>query len=83
MDNNKKKVLIIMAEHSSQFCQIAVNMGFVTERQLNEAYVEQIEDDVSNKPHRFIGDILFENRLMAKKEICIVLKELLKEDSLG
>ena len=70
-------------QYSPRFGEIAVNMEFVTEKQLNEAYVEQIEDDVSNKPHRFIGDILFENRLMAKKEICIVLKELLKEDSLG
>jgi hypothetical protein len=60
MDNNKKKVLIIMAEHSSQFCQIAVNMGFVTEKQLNKAYVEQIEDYFSNKPIRFIGKILLE-----------------------
>jgi len=79
MDNNKKKVLIIMAEHSSQFCQIAVNMGFVTEKQLNKAYVEQIEDYFSNKPIRFIEKILLENRLMTNKEIYIVLKELVKE----
>ncbi len=70
-------------QYSPRFGEVAVNMEFITEKQVNEAYVEQIEDDVSNKPHRFIGDILFENRLMAKKEICIVLKELLKEDSLG
>ncbi len=68
-----------MSNHSSQFCQIAVNMGMVTEKQLNEAYVEQIEDDFSNKPIRFIGKILLENRLMTNKEIYIVLKELLKE----
>ncbi len=68
-----------MAEHSSQFCQIAVNMGFVTEKQLNKAYVEQIEDYFSNKPIRFIGKILLENRLMTNKEIYIVLKELVKE----
>ncbi len=70
-------------QYSPRFGEIAVNMEFITEKQINEAYVEQIEDDVSSKPHRFIGDILFENRLMAKKEILIVLKELLKEDSLG
>jgi len=29
-----------MSKHNSQFCQIAVNMGFVTEKQLNKAYVE-------------------------------------------
>ncbi len=70
-------------QYSPRFGEVAVNMEFITEKQVNEAYVEQIEDDVSNKPHRFIGDILFENRLMAKEEIRIVLKELLKEDSLG
>ncbi len=68
-----------MSKHNSQFCQIAVNMGFVTEKQLNKAYVEQIEDDFSNKPHRFIGKILLENRLMTNKEMYIVLKELVKE----
>ena len=35
----------MMTELSSQFCQLAVNMGMVTEKQLNKAYVEQIEDD--------------------------------------
>ncbi len=67
-----------MTEFSTHFCQLAVNMGMVSEKQLNEAYVEQIEDDFSNKPHRFIGNILFENRLMTKKEIDIVLKKLLR-----
>ncbi len=72
-----------MSKHSSQFCQLAVNMGMITEKHLNEAYVEQIEDYFSNKPVRFIGKILLENRLMTNKEIYIVLKESLKEDSLG
>ncbi len=69
----------MMTEFSSQFCQIAVDKGFVTETQLNKAYVEQIEDDVSNNPHRFIGKILLENHLMTNKDIYIVLKELLKK----
>jgi hypothetical protein len=68
-----------MAELSSQFCQIAVDKGFVTETQLNKAYVEQIEDDFSNKHIRFIGKILLENRLMTNKEMYSVLKELVKE----
>ncbi len=68
-----------MSEFSSKFGKAAVNMGFVAEKQLNEAYVEQIEDAFCNKPHRFIGNILFENRLMTKKEIDIVLKELFKK----
>ncbi len=68
-----------MSEYSTKFCRIAANMEFVTEKQLNKAYVEQIEDAFCNKPHRFIGKILFENRLMTNKEIRFVLKELLKE----
>ncbi len=70
-------------QYSPRFGEIAVNMEFVTEKQLNEAYVEQIEDDFSNKPHRFIGDILLENRLITNKKMYIVLTELIKEDSLG
>ena len=66
-------------QYSPRFGEIAVNMEFFTEKQLNEAYVEQIDDDLSNKPHRRIGKILLENRLMTKKEIYIVLTELLKE----
>ncbi len=67
-------------QYSPRFGEIAVNMGFVAEKQLNEAYVEQIEDDFSNKPHRFIGDILLESRLITNKEMYIVLTELIKED---
>ncbi len=72
-----------MSEYSSKFCRIAANMEFVTEKQLNKAYVEQIEDDFSNKPHRCIGKILLDNRLISYVGIYIVLKEFLKEDSLG
>ena len=68
-----------MSKNNSQFCQIAVNMGFVTEKQLNKAYVEQIEDYFSNKHIRFIGKILLENRLMTNKENDFVFKELLKK----
>ncbi len=68
-----------MTELSSQFCQLAVNMGMITEKQLNEAYVEQIEDDFSNKPHRFIGKILLDNRMVSHVGIYIILKELVKE----
>jgi len=67
-----------MSEFSSKFGKIAVNMGFVAEKQLNKAYVEQIEDDFCSKPHRFIGKILLENRLMTNKEMYMVLNELRK-----
>ncbi len=45
----------------TRFGEIAVEMGFVTEKQLKEALVEQVEDNLSNHPHRIIGYVLFEN----------------------
>ncbi len=72
MDNNKKKVLIMMDEYSFQFCRIAVDMSFVTEKQLTEALAEQAKDDLSNNPHRFIGRMLFEDGWITNKQINFV-----------
>ncbi len=68
-----------MMNECFQFCKIAVDMKFVTAEQLTESLAEQADDDLSNKPHGFIGKILLENRLMTNKEIYIVLKELFNE----
>ncbi len=62
-----------LKHYSPQFGEIAVGMKFVTEKQLNEALVEQIENDFSNKPHRFIGYIFLENGWMTLKQFSIVL----------
>jgi len=55
--NNNKKGFLIMNE-CSHFCRIAVDMKFVTAEQLTESLAEQADDDLSNKPHGFIGKIL-------------------------
>ncbi len=68
----------LSGEYSPQFGQIAVDMGFVTAMQLKEALVEQVEDDLSNKPHRFIGRILFEHGWITSEQINIVLDILSK-----
>ena len=65
-----------MNDYSSQFCQIAVDKGFVTETQLSVAIPEQVDDDLSNKPHRFIGRILFEHGWITNEQINIVLDTL-------
>jgi hypothetical protein len=64
----------------TRFGKIAVDMGFVTEKQLNEALDEQADDDLSNKPHRLIGSILLENGWMTKEQMDIVLNELFKKE---
>jgi hypothetical protein len=60
-------------QHSPRFGEIAVDMGFVTEEQLKEAMVEQVEDNLSNHPHRFIGYILFENGRITNEQFDSVL----------
>ncbi len=60
-------------QHNPRFGEIAVDMGFVTEEQLKEAMVEQVEDNLSNHPHRFIGYILFENGWITNEQFDNVL----------
>ncbi len=63
-------------QYSPRFGAIAIDKGFVTEKQINEAITEQDVDALSNKPHRFIGSILFEHGWITKKQIDIILYEL-------
>ncbi len=53
-------------------------MGFVTAKQLKDAMVEQVEDDIFDRPHRLLGNILLENGWITNEEIDIVLNELFK-----
>ena len=61
-----------------QFVEIAVDMGFITAKQLNEALVEQIEDDFSNKPRRLMGNILFEHGWITIEQVDFILNILFK-----
>ena len=65
-------------QHSTLFGEIAVEMGFVTEKQLKEALVEQVEDNLSNHPHRFIGYVLFENGWITNEQFDSVVDILFK-----
>ncbi len=67
-------------EHSSQFGKIAVDMGFITSEQLTEALAEQVEDSLSNKPHRSIGSILFEHGWITRDQINFVVLRLSKQE---
>ncbi len=53
-------------------------MEFITAEQLKEAITEQVEDDLADKPHRPIGNILLESGLITIEQIDIVLTELVK-----
>ncbi len=69
-------------EYSPQFGKIAVDMNFVTVEQLTKAIAEQAEDSLSNKPHRAIGSILFENGWITRDQINFIVLRLFKQEEL-
>jgi hypothetical protein len=66
-------------KYCPRFAKIAADKGFITVEQAKEALAEQMDDDLSNRPHRLIGRILLEKRLLTSFQIEIVLNELLKK----
>ena len=68
----------ISHKYCRRFGNIAVEKGFLTGVQLKEALTDQIEDDLTGRPHRMIGMILFEKNIMTTQQIDIVLNDLLK-----
>ena len=70
----------ILKKSLPRFGKIAVEMGFVTEKQLNKALAEQEAEDLSNKPHRLVGKILLQNGWITDGQIDIVLNGLFKEE---
>ena len=64
-------------KYCRRFGNIAVEKGFISGDQLKKAISEQVEDDLSGRPHRMIGMILFEKNIMTIQQIDIVLNDLL------
>jgi len=75
---NDVHIKTLSKQYNPRFGEIAIDKGFVTAEQLTEAIAEQAEDSLSNKPHRFIGSILFEHGWINKKQIDIIMCELYK-----
>ncbi len=60
-----------------RFGQIAVERGYITPEQLKEALAEQVDDDLAGKPHRVLGNILFEKDWLTARQVESVLDETL------
>jgi hypothetical protein len=67
--------------YALHFGQIAIEKGFITEKQLHEALGEQYSNEsyARLRPRKLIGEILFEKGLMDLHQIDIVLEEVFKE----
>ncbi len=74
MDNSIDKKL--PQKYYPRFAATAVLRGFVTAEQVKEALTEQLEDNILDKPHRQIGQILLTNNWISAEQIDIVLHEM-------
>ncbi len=73
----------ISKKYCPRFGKIAVDMGFVTAKQVKVALAEQVEDNIFNRPHRLIGSVFFVHGWITDKQIDIVLYELFEEKELS
>ncbi len=79
MDNNNNDIdKTLSQKYCPRFGRLAVEKGYITAEQLKEAVSEQIDDNVSGKPHRVIGTILFEKGWLTNEQLEIILIELFK-----
>jgi hypothetical protein len=63
---------------TTRFGKVAVDMGFVTAKQLNVALAEQVEENYFNGHHKLIGKILFENGWITNEQFDSVVVILFK-----
>ncbi len=69
----------ISEKYCFRFGKLAVEMGFITEAQLKDAIIEQLEDNLLETPHhRMLGLILFEKEWITPQQIDLVLNELFR-----
>jgi hypothetical protein len=59
-----------------RFGKIAFNRKYVTLEQVQRALAEQMEDDVMQKPHRLLGDILLKNNWITEEQMKSILDEM-------
>jgi hypothetical protein len=78
MESNVDKEL--SKKYCPRFAQLSVELNFVTPEQVKEALAEQLDDNLSNRPHRLIGRILLEKGWMKPEQIELVLNELFQKD---
>lgn len=69
----------VSGKYCPRFGQTAVESGFISGAQLQEALACQVQHDLEGKEHRLLGQILFEKEWMSAAQIDQVLTQLLKQ----
>ena len=65
-----------LLKYPSRFGIAAVKLGFITQEQLREAMLEQLNVNFDTKVHRLIGEILHEKGWMTQEQILRTLEEM-------
>lgn len=68
----------ISQKYCPRFGQIAVEFSFINEAQLAEALACQVHQELNERKHRLLGEILFEKEWMTASQIDQVVKELFR-----
>ncbi len=67
-----------LEKYCSRFGKIAVENGFLSAEQLQQALWDQVSDNLADRPHRVIGAICFDHGWMTPGQIEEVLNIMFK-----
>jgi len=65
-----------MSSGRKLFGEVAFEKGFINSEQLYEALALQAKAEASNKPYKFLGQILIELGYLTEKQVLEVLNEI-------
>ncbi len=82
MLENDVYIKLLSRQYCPLFGKIAVDLGFITEEQLDEATAQQIEEGLFNNNQRHIGNILSQHGWITDDQIDIVVFELFEQNQL-
>ena len=68
----------VTSKYINKFGQAAIEMGFVTQAQVNQVLSDQVSMDTSSRlrPKKLTGEIFFEKGWMTQKQIQIVMNNI-------
>ncbi len=82
MLENDVYIKLLSRQYCPLFGKIAVDLGFITEEQLEKATTQQAEEGLFNNNHRLIGNILSQHGWITDDQIDIVVYELFEQNQL-
>lgn len=67
----------LLNKHIHRFCQVALDLGFITEEQAREVLEEQVSKDRAARlrPQKMVGEIMLEKGWLTTRQIEMVLSQ--------